>query len=227
MSKSSHSSGTQNKKSAEIENFANSEFNPFHDVPNEMFSPFLHYTSIPPPANFQAPAHGDQFHAHLDQDPFTNQFGGVTAAQKISPDNPAYFTNSDDASSTASSSLNRDESRANKLSVEDFFFLASGHPGAAATNKEMVGSQNASNFDEDFFKSIPTKPKKKLNELIMTQSQDNGKMFQSVEFSNEPFSKPKTFAETWDMSNSEYSEGGDPLPNASLKRNALNDFERF
>lgn len=30
------------------------EFNPFDDISNEMFTPFLHYTSIPPPDTFKA-----------------------------------------------------------------------------------------------------------------------------------------------------------------------------
>lgn len=54
-----------------MENFVNTEFNPFHDVPNEMFSPFLHYASIPPPpANFQA--NDEAFFAinNNDADPF-------------------------------------------------------------------------------------------------------------------------------------------------------------
>jgi len=52
----------------EIENFVNSEFNPFHDVPNEMFSPFLHYTSLPPPpVNFQV--NNKEFSLN-DTDPF-------------------------------------------------------------------------------------------------------------------------------------------------------------
>lgn len=233
LTRSSHSSDIQTKKkNGDIESFVNNEFNPFHDVPNEMFSPFLHYTSIPPPANFQAgpgDQQGDQFFG-LDQDPFSDvspnqQFGGtgVTAAQKISPDNPAYYTNSDDASSTSSSTNNQEaENQMRQLKEEDLFFNDL-NENNVVTSKEMVGSKNASNFDEDFLKSIPTKPKKKLNELIMRESQDNGKMFQSVEFSND-FKSPKAnfMASPWDMSNSDYSESNQQQQPASSA-----DFERF
>lgn len=57
----------------QMENFVNAEFNPFHDVPNEMFSPFLHYASIPPPASFQVnePADTeDYFNVNTTPDPF-------------------------------------------------------------------------------------------------------------------------------------------------------------
>ncbi len=210
MTKSSASSDIhQTKKTTDIENFVNAEFNPFHDVPNEIFSPFLHYSSIPPPpVNFQE---GSSSHSHQssdqlfdsDQDPF-NLPSPVKMAQKVPENHPMYDTQSDDCSDENStvSSQNRDD------------FLMPGSYLATTSNDNNLTTNNASNFDEDFLKAMPTKPIKKLNELILTQSMDNGKMFQSQEYQQEISSPVETgrtaigVADWNDLSASEMSENG-------------------
>jgi len=68
----------QNKLLSQQSNSLNKrDYNPFDDVPNEMSTPFLHYTSIPPPENFKAnnffpdtPENFDQFQANELSAPF-------------------------------------------------------------------------------------------------------------------------------------------------------------
>lgn len=36
-----------------VQSLSETEFNPFDDIPNELVTPFLHYSSIPPPETFQ------------------------------------------------------------------------------------------------------------------------------------------------------------------------------
>ncbi len=152
-----------------------------------MFSPFLHYTSIPPPPlNFQEGSshHSSEQIFGIDQDPFSSP-NPVKMAQKLPENHPMYDTQSDDCSDENStvSSQNRDN-----------FVIPSSSDAHLITN-------NASNFDEDFLKAIPTKPTKKLNQLILTQSMDNGKMFQSQEYEQDISSPIKA-----DLTESEISE---------------------
>lgn len=38
---------------SELKSLSETEFNPFEDIPNQMTTPFLHYSSIPPPETFR------------------------------------------------------------------------------------------------------------------------------------------------------------------------------
>jgi hypothetical protein len=80
LSSKNESPNMQRKQNRLVSQQSNSlnkkDFNPFDDVPNEMSTPFLHYTSIPPPENFKAsnffpdtPENFDQFHNN-DSAPF-------------------------------------------------------------------------------------------------------------------------------------------------------------
>ena len=79
----------------------------------------------------------------------------------------------------------------------------------SSSNDDLMAN-NASNFDQDFLKAIPTKPIKKLNELILTQSMDNGKMFQSQEYQQDILSPLDA-----DLTGSEISENGNEVAAAS------------
>lgn len=199
----------------DIENFVNAEFNPFHDVPNEMFSPFLHYSSIPPPpVSFQGDPQPNELFPH-DQNPFdVDQFNMNSSSLKIKQDSQdnnnqlnIYDTNSEDLSENSTTSSNNRQS--------DFFLTSPNH----LTNNLVTN--NASNFDEDFLKDIPTKAIKNLNELIMTQSTDNGKMFQSQEYAKDISEPSQAFANWNDMLGSDLSEN-----NGAVTSNQLNR-ERF
>ena len=76
----------------------------------------------------------------------------------------------------------------------------------SSSNADLMAN-NASNFDQDFLKAIPIK---KLNELILTQSMDNGKMFQSQEYQQDILSPLDA-----DLTGSEISENGNEVAAAS------------
>ena len=91
-----------NQNRDEVESYVNAEFNPFHDVPNEMFSPFLHYSSIPPPpASFQADP-TEQFFTIDDVDPLFDQFELSATLKKINLKNTEESSSDIDSDSTES-----------------------------------------------------------------------------------------------------------------------------
>ena len=201
-----------NQNRDELESYVNAEFNPFHDVPNEMFSPFLHYSSIPPPpASFQADP-TEHFFTIDDVDTQFDQFELSASLKKMNLKNTEESNSDIDSNSTASFN-NKHEM--NKLD-EDFFDIS------------RDKNDNASNFDIEYLKSIPTKPAKKLNELIMIKSSDHGKLIQSQEYSNDHNSMEPNLG-TWNVTATGYSDNLNDIENEinSLKNIPKINKERF
>ena len=130
----------------QMENFVNAEFNPFHDVPNEMFSPFLHYASIPPPpANFQVndTETEDYFNPNSTPDPFQ---------LNASPNNTkSNHINDDSNSDLSDNSINSLHNRNAGFKFTDF---------NSTTN---TASPQINEFEDNFLKSF--KPAEDTNKV--------------------------------------------------------------
>lgn len=141
-----------------------------------MFSPFLHYSSIPPPEDFQA--EGSEKFFTLDQDPFSDQFESLNKSDRLNPNPTNNLFDDTNSDAISENSTNSSNNLKNDLKLNDFF------PTATISEMNLV-TNDASNFDEQFLKNYPSKPAKNLSELIMTKSTDNGKLIQSQEFNND------------------------------------------
>jgi hypothetical protein len=138
----------------QIENFNTNEFNPFYDVPNEIFSPFLHYSTIPPPENFQA--NSEQFKNNSSNKPFGN-----TAS--INNNRLTHFDDDfnilTDSSSSVVSSNSTNNNSPNKISAnetkitEPFNLVSSVKPSLS----------NASDFDAEYLKMMQFKAGDEIN----------------------------------------------------------------
>ena len=136
-----------NPTKGQIENFVNAEFNPFHDVPNEIFSPFLHYSSIPPPQNFEV----DQEPFYMDNKlnfaiPDFDKFVINQEGNKFSPNQEKleqYDTTSDISDNSTSDYNNKVKSN--------------------SSSELKAPAGNANDFDEEYLRSTQLRPSSTMN----------------------------------------------------------------
>jgi len=196
----------------ELENFVNAEFNPFHDVPNEMFAPFLHYSSIPPPpANFdgdivvnnvdsdqvnQSIESGDFFNLNTN-DPF--QMRQLQLLQQPIP-SPAIPTNVKQMTRVLNDDSNSDLSSDNSVNS-----LNQHNQSFRFSDFNLINMEaQTNNFDDDFLKTFQTHTNS--NNINNNNNNTSNKLNELTK--NEDVKVKKTM---WNSSLSDYSDNGNYL----------------